>query len=81
YYRSRYLKLAKIIKQQFPDAKVSGPVGTKDSFEIKINGQLIFSKLESGGFPHSEDILQQVRNEYNGAEVEKVTQVQSCTIQ
>lgn len=26
------------------------------SFEVEINGQLIFSKLETGGFPYEEDV-------------------------
>lgn len=26
------------------------------SFEIQINGQLIFSKLEQGGFPYEDDV-------------------------
>lgn len=26
------------------------------SFEVKINGKLIFSKIETSGFPFSEDV-------------------------
>lgn len=26
------------------------------SFEIEIDGQLIFSKLETGGFPYEDDV-------------------------
>lgn len=26
------------------------------SFEVEINGQLIFSKLETGGFPYEDDV-------------------------
>lgn len=26
------------------------------SFEIEINGQLVFSKLETGGFPYEDDV-------------------------
>lgn len=26
------------------------------AFEIEINGQLVFSKLENGGFPYEKDV-------------------------
>uniref|UniRef100_A0A3B3UNA3 Migration and invasion enhancer 1 n=1 Tax=Poecilia latipinna TaxID=48699 RepID=A0A3B3UNA3_9TELE len=43
------------------------------SFEIVINGQLIFSKLESGGFPYEDDIINAVQDAYDGKPVQKIT--------
>ncbi|KAK7167436.1 hypothetical protein R3I94_001743 [Phoxinus phoxinus] len=42
---------------KFPGAEVSGFVGRRGSFEIEINEHLVFSKLETGGFPYDEDIM------------------------
>uniref|UniRef100_A0A3Q2XQT4 Uncharacterized protein n=1 Tax=Hippocampus comes TaxID=109280 RepID=A0A3Q2XQT4_HIPCM len=52
-YEPRYRELARVVKGEFPDADVSGFVA---SFEIEINGQLVFSKLELGGFPYEDDV-------------------------
>uniref|UniRef100_A0A8C6WR42 Uncharacterized protein n=1 Tax=Neogobius melanostomus TaxID=47308 RepID=A0A8C6WR42_9GOBI len=48
WYGPRYQELARVVKGEFPDADVSGSVGRSGSFEIEVNGQLIFSKLETG---------------------------------
>uniref|UniRef100_A0A3Q2NML5 Migration and invasion enhancer 1 n=1 Tax=Fundulus heteroclitus TaxID=8078 RepID=A0A3Q2NML5_FUNHE len=60
-YEPRYRELASTVKGEFPDADVSGFVGRRGSFEIEINEQLIFSKLEAGGFPYEDDVSNQHR--------------------
>lgn len=104
-YEPRYQELARVVKGEFPEADVSGFVGSRGeqpfklwynysgsvcgrrvcccafnhirvadlrakstlwsapygfccagSFEIEINGQLVFSKLETGGFPYEDDV-------------------------
>ncbi|KTG31812.1 hypothetical protein cypCar_00015733 [Cyprinus carpio] len=45
----------------------------KGSFEIEINGQLIFSKLETSGFPYEDDIMDAIQRAYDGQPVEKIT--------
>uniref|UniRef100_A0A3P9NXS1 Selenoprotein W, 2b n=1 Tax=Poecilia reticulata TaxID=8081 RepID=A0A3P9NXS1_POERE len=65
--------LASVAKSEFPDAVVSGFVGRTGSFEIVMNGQLIFSKLESGGFPYEDDIINAVQDAYDGKPVQKIT--------
>lgn len=100
-YGPRYQELARVVRDEFPDAEVSGFVGRSSkcyigwtrwnysifdpekfvsdlthitrakktpeniqvvlsclsgSFEIEINGQLIFSKFETGGFPYEDDV-------------------------
>lgn len=37
-------------------SSISAALGIIGSFEIEINGQLIFSKLETGGFPYEDDV-------------------------
>ncbi|KAG1967518.1 selenoprotein W, 2b [Pimephales promelas] len=54
------MELKRDINAKFPDADVSGFVGRRGSFEIEINGHLIFSKLETGGFPYDKDIMEAI---------------------
>jgi len=42
-----------------PDAQVDGANGRKSSFEITVNGKVIFSKLESGNFPDYDEIKEE----------------------
>ncbi|NWU20247.1 MIEN1 protein, partial [Dyaphorophyia castanea] len=43
------------------------------AFEIEINGQLVFSKLENGGFPYEKDLIEAIRRARNGEPLEKIT--------
>lgn len=80
-YEPRYRELARVVKGEFPDAEVSGFVGRRSSFEIEINGQLIFSKLETGGFPYEDDIMGVIQNAADGKPLQKVTKSRApCVI-
>uniref|UniRef100_A0A8D3AKZ2 Migration and invasion enhancer 1 n=1 Tax=Scophthalmus maximus TaxID=52904 RepID=A0A8D3AKZ2_SCOMX len=72
-YEPRYLDLAQVVKGEFPDADVSGFMGRRGSFEIVIDGQLVFSKLETSGFPYEDDIMAAVQNAHDGKPVQKIT--------
>uniref|UniRef100_A0A8C5BJM6 Selenoprotein n=1 Tax=Gadus morhua TaxID=8049 RepID=A0A8C5BJM6_GADMO len=47
----RFTRLEAAIKKAIPDAEVTGSVGRAQSFEVTVNGQLVFSKLQTGSFP------------------------------
>lgn len=80
-YGPRYQELARVVNGEFPDADVSGFVGRQGSFEIQINGQLIFSKLEAGGFPYEDDVLNAVQEAHDGKPVQKITKSRApCVI-
>uniref|UniRef100_A0A3Q3APV0 Selenoprotein W n=1 Tax=Kryptolebias marmoratus TaxID=37003 RepID=A0A3Q3APV0_KRYMA len=55
-YYSRYQELAHVILKRFPGTDVKGNVGRSGAFEVQINGQVVFSKLEQHGFPHDGDV-------------------------
>ncbi|KAJ1180431.1 hypothetical protein NDU88_005652 [Pleurodeles waltl] len=82
-YEPRYRELASEIKQEVPDAEVSGAKGRRGCFEVKVNDKLIFSKLESGGFPHHEDIVNAVKEMKEGKPVSKITKIKKngCILQ
>uniref|UniRef100_A0A8C2APT7 Migration and invasion enhancer 1 n=2 Tax=Cyprinus carpio TaxID=7962 RepID=A0A8C2APT7_CYPCA len=72
-YEPRFQELKQVVTAEFTDADVSGFVGRQGSFEIEINGQLIFSKLETSGFPYEDDIMDAIQRAYDGQPVEKIT--------
>ncbi|NXQ50677.1 MIEN1 protein, partial [Catharus fuscescens] len=54
-------------------APQQGQFGGQSAFEIEINGQLVFSKLENGGFPYEKDLIEAIRRARNGEPLEKIT--------
>uniref|UniRef100_A0A3Q4G7Y9 Migration and invasion enhancer 1 n=1 Tax=Neolamprologus brichardi TaxID=32507 RepID=A0A3Q4G7Y9_NEOBR len=80
-YEPRYRELAHVVKGEFSDADVTGFVGRSSSFEIEINGQLVFSKLETGGFPYEDDVMNAIQNAYDGKPLQKITKSRApCVI-
>lgn len=49
------------IEKQFPDAEVELIEGGGGVFDVKKDGQLIFSKHKSGRFPQPDEILKQLQ--------------------
>ncbi|KAF6095422.1 migration and invasion enhancer 1 [Phyllostomus discolor] len=60
-FEAAYLELESAVKEQYP------------GIEILINGQLVFSKLENGGFPYEKDLIEAIRRAINGEPLEKIT--------
>lgn len=80
-YEGRFYELNDKIKSEFPDVEVTGEIGRQSSYEVSIDGKLIFSKLETYGFPDDQDVLDAVRKACNGEEVPKITNSSSpCNI-
>ena len=42
-----------MVRDQVPGAKVTGTITNPGDFEVSVNGQLIFSKRQTGSFPDS----------------------------
>ncbi|XP_074512420.1 migration and invasion enhancer 1-like [Sebastes fasciatus] len=79
-YGPRYQELARVVKAEFPEADVSGSVGRQDSFEITINGQLVFSKKEIGEFPNEDAVMEQIQNAADGKPMQKIDIAGPCVI-
>ena len=58
--------LAKMIKEEVSAADVPGSVGRQSSFEIKINGIEVYSKLSKGKFPNFDDVVAAVKEVADG---------------
>ncbi|CAH8452037.1 unnamed protein product [Heterobilharzia americana] len=56
--------------------------GRSGSFEITVNGNLIFSKLKRGGFPTTEAVISELIAIVKGETPKEVTecQVSSCNL-
>ncbi|XP_019362762.1 PREDICTED: migration and invasion enhancer 1 [Gavialis gangeticus] len=72
-FESTYQELASAVKEEYPDIEIESRLGGKGAFEIEINGQLVFSKLENGGFPYEKDLIEAIRRARNGEPLEKIT--------
>ncbi|XP_060637051.1 migration and invasion enhancer 1 [Anolis sagrei] len=72
-FESAYLELANAVKEEYPDVEIDSRLGGTGAFEIEINGQLVFSKLENGGFPYEKDLIEAIRKAINGEPLEKIT--------
>jgi len=68
------------ISRAVPDAAVDGRVGRRSSFEITLNGQLLFSKLEIGRFPVHDDIIAAIKDYKEGSKVTPVTNSESLCV-
>ncbi|XP_077108472.1 migration and invasion enhancer 1 isoform X2 [Ranitomeya variabilis] len=80
-FKPHYEELASAVLEEFPDASIDSRPGGTGAFEIEINGKLVFSKLELGGFPYEKDLMEAIRKTMNGEPVEKITNSQApCVI-
>ncbi|KAG5270626.1 hypothetical protein AALO_G00194770 [Alosa alosa] len=81
-YASRYRDLAFEIKQAVPDAVVTGRTGRPSSFEVTLNGKLIYSKLQTHGFPDTKEVVMAIQKGSSGKEVAMVQKKEkSCVVQ
>ncbi|KAF7260701.1 hypothetical protein EG68_01767, partial [Paragonimus skrjabini miyazakii] len=62
------------IEEEIPEVTVTTRISVRDSLEIKYNGFLIFSKLELGGFPNAERVVENLKNCVNGLPPVKMTE-------
>ena len=60
---------------------MTGRIGRRTSFEVTVNGQLVHSKLKSGGFPDKKEVVSIIK-EVAAGEDPKPTQksISTCTI-
>jgi selenoprotein W-related protein len=59
-YRSRAIELAEELKKEF-GIEAALTEGDPGSFNVFVNGELIFSKYEEGRFPNPGEIVQKIK--------------------
>ncbi|XP_034489703.1 migration and invasion enhancer 1 [Drosophila innubila] len=65
-----------------PDVQVSCHQGRRGSFEVKIDDQLVHSKLSCLAFPQHESVLTQVQRAQRGESLQPVKEapIKDCSI-
>ncbi|KAB7504178.1 Migration and invasion enhancer 1 [Armadillidium nasatum] len=80
-YEPRFKELSRLIKVDVPEAEVDGFVGRSSSFEVTIDNQLAFSKLDRGAFPDFEETVAVVKKAHSSGVVDEISGTQSgCVI-
>ncbi|XP_066993733.1 migration and invasion enhancer 1 [Anabrus simplex] len=81
-YLPRFEELAEKIRSTVPTANVSGKEGRTGSFEVTVNGTLIYSKLSTMAFPDFENVTEIVGEVAGGKPIRPVSVQQpiNCTI-
>ncbi|XP_036344684.1 migration and invasion enhancer 1-like [Rhagoletis pomonella] len=74
--------LENFLLQQQPETEVVCFKGRQGSFEVKIDDNLVHSKLQSLAFPDHESVLENVRKAEKGLPVEKVKEqpIDNCML-
>ncbi|XP_008546798.1 migration and invasion enhancer 1 [Microplitis demolitor] len=75
-HRKQFLEMSDLIKKDYPDVKISGEPGKQGSFEIKINDELIYSKLQTMAFPEYNEVVDVVKEVTQGQAPRKITKQQ-----
>ncbi|KAI1896405.1 hypothetical protein AGOR_G00094440 [Albula goreensis] len=72
-WEQRALSKWNIVEDEATSPAIRSSRAWQGSFEIEVNGQLIFSKLETSGFPYEDDIMDAIQKAHDGKPVEKIT--------
>ncbi|KAK2156230.1 hypothetical protein LSH36_218g02037 [Paralvinella palmiformis] len=67
-YRIRLEKLISAIEKEVSGVDVIGEAGRSKTFEIVINGKLVYSKLKYGCFPKAIDVIRGLKEVKEGRE-------------
>ena len=76
-----YQELARLIAKTVPQADITGFIGRKSSFEVKVDRKIIYSKLKTKAYPDFKAVVGLVKGVEEGVELGMITKTQSsCTI-
>ncbi|XP_046982839.1 migration and invasion enhancer 1 [Schistocerca americana] len=81
-YLPKFQELSDKIRESVPSANVTGKEGRTGSFEVSVNGQLIYSKLRTMAFPDFQNVTDIVNDAAAGREIKSVDKQQpiNCII-
>lgn len=74
--------LQNFLLQQKPDMEMVCHKGRQGSFEVKINDELVHSKLQSLAFPDHQSVLENVKRAEQGQPMVKTKEqpIENCAI-
>ncbi|XP_014488956.1 PREDICTED: migration and invasion enhancer 1 [Dinoponera quadriceps] len=71
-YKRHFLQLTKEIKNNVSNAIVNGRAGRRASFEVRVNDELVYSKLETLTFPDTVATVNMIKDVSAGEPVRKI---------
>eukprot|EP00052_Salpingoeca_macrocollata_P004198 m.39914 g.39914 ORF g.39914 m.39914 type:complete len:77 (-) comp14051_c0_seq2:191-421(-) len=74
------LDLKQEIQQALPDVEVEGERGRSTSFEITVDGKLLFSKLETGAFPDMFSVIKALQQYCANGQLKEVQPDKGCSL-
>lgn len=77
-HKKQFLQLAEEIKKNVPNATVAGTAGRQASFEVQVNDELVYSKLQTLAFPDFIAIADMIKDVSMGKPVKKIDQQQAA---
>lgn len=75
-HKKQFLQLAEEIKKNVPNATVAGVSGRRASFEVQVNDELVYSKLQTLAFPDFTAVAVMIKDVSAGEPVRKIDQQQ-----
>ncbi|XP_011269246.1 migration and invasion enhancer 1 [Camponotus floridanus] len=76
-HKRQFLQLADEIKKNVPNATVAGAAGRQASFEVQVNDELVYSKLQTLAFPDFAAVADMIKDVSIGKPVRKIDQQQA----
>ncbi|XP_008209163.1 uncharacterized protein LOC100122087 [Nasonia vitripennis] len=78
----QFIEMAQKIKEALPEAKISGEPGRQASFEVRVNDELVHSKLQTMAFPDFKEVTELVKDVSQGKSINKIQKHQAidCVI-
>ncbi|XP_020712079.1 migration and invasion enhancer 1 [Athalia rosae] len=81
-HKKQFLEMSDIIRKTVPNAEISGTEGRQASFEVQMNGDLVYSKLQTLAFPDYEAVTDLAKDVSAGQPTRKIKKEQpiECSI-
>lgn len=76
-HKKQFLELAEEIKKSVPNVTVTGAAGRRGSFEVEVNDEQVYSKLQTLAFPDFTAVADMIKDVSTGGSVRKIDQQQA----
>ncbi|KAH0944943.1 hypothetical protein HN011_001962 [Eciton burchellii] len=76
-HKKQFLQLVEEIKKNVPNAVVAGTAGRQASFEVLVNDELVYSKLQTLAFPDFVAVADMIKDVAAGSPIRKIDRQQA----
>ncbi|XP_058791419.1 migration and invasion enhancer 1 [Phymastichus coffea] len=75
----QFMDIVQQIQEATPGVEVTGFAGRQASFEVHVNGELVYSKLQTLAFPDFKETTEMVKGVTEGKPITKIIKQQPIT--